>query len=314
MNIKLEELRKRLLEPKVTPAEPSTTRNSRSAREQGDPDAVDPWIRGRQAVPSAPASLGRASTMGERLHADQPRSAKPDDSAFHQQPTVEAVAPEHPTRDSWNWERSDKQPTAKQPTAEAVAAEPAPAPAPEPSNGVSGAVSQCAEPAPASSTEGESQLAQAVAKVFEQTQTFKDKFTALTEMFEPIERIGQAAARSLESLQNFEQQLVRLAHSFEPMRAFQIQLAQLAQTFEPMKGLQEQLAQLSQAFQIHLNCLADSLQPARQFQLDLLKLARVFDSVADLQAQFTQLAETFKSTSAAADGDEARPAPASVQH
>jgi len=307
MNIKLEELRKRLLEPKVTPAEPSTTRNSRSAREQGDPDAVDPWIRGRQAVPSAPASLGRASTMGERLHADQPRSAKPDDSAFHQQPTVEAVAPEHPTRDSWNWERSDKQPTT-----EAVA--PEPAPAPEPSNGVSGAVSQHAELAPASSTEGESQLVQAVAKVFEQTQTFQDKFAALPEMFEPIERIGQAAARSLEPLQNFEQQLVRLAHSFEPMRAFQIQLAQLAQTFEPMKGLQEQLAQLSQAFQIHLNCLADSLQPARQFQLDLLKLARVFDSVADLQAQFTQLAETFKSTSAAADGDEARPAPASVQH
>src|SRR5216683_2173545 len=280
MNIKLEELRKRLLEPKVTPAEPSTTRNSRSAREQGDPDAVDPWIRGRQAVPSAPASLGRASTMGERLHADQPRSAKPDDSAFHQQPTAEAVAAE-------------------------------PAPAPEPSNGVSGAVSQCAEPAPASSTEGESQLAQAVAKVFEQTQTFKDKFTALTEMFEPIERIGQAAARSLEPLQNFEQQLVQLAHSFEPMRAFQIQLGRLAQTFEPMKGLQEQLAQLSQAFQIHLNCLADSLQPARQFQLELLKLARVFDSVTDLQAQFTQLAETFKSTSAAADGNDARPAPAS---
>src|SRR5229473_2794141 len=284
MNIKLEELRKRLLEPKITPAEPDTTRDSGSAREQGDPDAVDPWIRGRQAVPSAPASLGRASTMGERLHADQPRSAKPDDSAFHQQPTVEAVAPEHPTRDSWNWERSDKQPTAKQPTAEAVAAEPAPAP--EPSNGVSGVVSQYAEPAPASSTEGESQLAQAVAKVFEQTQTFKDKFSALTEMFEPIERIGQAAARSLEPLQNFEQQLVQLAHSFEPMRVFQIQL----------------------------NCLADSLQPARQFQLDLLKLARVFDSVVDLQAQFTQLAETFKSTSAAADGNEARPAPASVQH
>ena len=158
------------------------------------------------------------------------------------------------------------------------------------------------------------QLAQAVAKVFEQTQTFQDKFAELTRMFGPIERIGQAAARSLEPLRGFEQQLVQLAHSFEPMRAFRIQLAQLAQTFEPMKGLQEQLAQLSQAFQIHLHCLAGSLQPARQFQLELLKLARVFDSVADLQAQFTQLAETFKSTSAAADGNDARPAPASVQH
>jgi hypothetical protein len=249
-NIKLEELRKRLLEPVVTPAEPSTSRYRRSSRE---------------------------------LHADQPRSAEPDDSAFHQQPTAEAVVPE-------------------------------PAPAPELlSNGVSGAVSHNAELATASSTEGESQLVQAVAKVFEQTQTFQDKFAELTEMFEPIERIGQATARSLEPLRSFEQQLVQLAHSFEPMRAFQIQLAQLAQTFEPMKGLQEQFAQLSEAFQIHLNCLAGSLQPARQFQLELLKLARVFDSVADLQAQFTQLAETFKSTPAA-DGNDARPAPASVQH
>jgi hypothetical protein len=88
---------------------------------------------------------------------------------------------------------------------------------------------------------------------------------------------------------------------------------ELAQTFEPMKGLQEQFAQLSEAFQIHLNCLAGSLQPARQFQLELLELARVFDSVADLQAQFTQLAETFKSTPTA-DGNDARPVPASVQH
>jgi hypothetical protein len=272
--IKLEELRKRLLEPAVTPSGPSTSRYGRSSRE---------------------------------LHADQPRSAEPDDSASHRQPTAEPVASERPTPDAWHLGRSDKQPTA-----EAVALEPAPAP--EPSNGVSGAVSQGVELAPASSTEGESQLARAVAKVFEQTQTFQDNFAALTEMFEPIERIGQAAARSLEPLQNFEQQLVRLAHAFEPMRAFQIQPAKLAQTFEPMRGLQEQFAQLSQAFQTHLNCLASSLQPARQFQLDLLKLARVFDSVADLQAQFTQLAETFKSTSAAADGNDARPTPASVQH
>ena len=265
--IKLEELRKRLLEPALTPSGPSTSRYGRSSRE---------------------------------LHADQPRSAEPDDSAFPQQPTVEAVAPEHPTPNSWHWGRSDKQPTA-----EAVA--PEPAPAPDPSNGVSGAVAQGVELAPASSTEGQSQLVQAVAKVFEQTQTFRDNFAALTEMFEPIERAGQTAARSLEPLQNFEQQLVQLAHSFESMRAFQIQLAKLAQTFEPIKGLQEQFAKLSQAFQIHLNCLAGSLQPARQFQLELLKLARVFDSVADLQAQFTQLAETFKSTSAAADANDPRP-------
>jgi hypothetical protein len=140
------------------------------------------------------------------------------------------------------------------------------------------------------------QLAQAVAKVFEQTQTFQDKFAELTRMFGPIERIGQAAARSLEPLRGFEQQLVQLAHSFEPMRAFRIQLAQLAQTFEPMKGLHEQFAQFSEAFQIHLDRLAGSLQPAKEFQLELLELARAFDPVADLQAEFTRLADTFRAT------------------
>jgi hypothetical protein len=217
------------------------------------------------------------------------------------------------------WMRSTEPDNARQ-SAEALA--PEPAPAPESPNGISGAVLQSVQQATASSSEGESmdqqndQLAQAVAKVFEQTQTFQDKFAELTRMFGPIERIGQAAARSLEPLRGFEQQLVQLAHSFEPMRAFRIQLAQLAQTFEPMKGLHEQFAQFSEAFQIHLDRLAGSLQPAKEFRLELLELARAFDPVADLQAEFTRLADTFKGnpTTANANGNDARPAQASVQH
>jgi len=301
MNIKLEELRKSLLEPVATPTGHTTSGHRRSrelyadqrrsiepdgaaSHQQPSAEAVVFW--GRQmnikleelrksplepvTTPAGPSTSGYRDSSRE-LYADRPRSTEPDNLASHRRPSAEAVAPE-------------------------------PAPALELPNGVSGAVLQYAQQA--SSTEGESidqpdrqyQLAQAVAKVFEQTQTFQDKFAELTRTFEPIERIGQAAARSLESLRCFEQQLVQLAHSFEPMRAFQIQLTQLVQTFEPMKGLQEQLAQLSGAFQIHLNRLAGSLQPAKEFQLELLKLARTFDPVADIQAQFTQLAETFKGT------------------
>jgi hypothetical protein len=99
---------------------------------------------------------------------------------------------------------------------------------------------------------------------------------------------------------------------------FGFQLAQLAQTFEPMKGLHEQFAQFSEAFQIHLDRLAGSLQPAKEFQLELLELARAFDPVADLQAEFTRLADTFKgnpaTANANANGNDARPAQASVQH
>jgi hypothetical protein len=177
-----------------------------------------------------------------------------------------------------------------------------PAAGPEPAKSVMSAVLQYVQKAAASSPdEGESmdqnsqyQLAQAVAKVFEQTKTFQERFAELNQMFEPIEKVGQAAARSFEPLKSFEGQLVQLARSFEPMRAFQLQLAQLAQTFEPMKGLQQQLAQLSEAFQLHLGRLTKSLDPAKEFQAELIKLARAFDPVADLQQQFGQLVETFK--------------------
>lgn len=171
----------------------------------------------------------------------------------------------------------------------------------EPPSSVTSAVLQYVEQAAVSAPEEEVmeaksqyQLAHAVAKVFEQTKAFQDRFAELAKMFAPIERASQAAVRSFEPLRNFEEQIFQLARSFEPMRTFQSQLAELAQTFEPMKGLQQQLVQLSQAFQVHLGRLSKSLEPAREFQLELLKLARAFDSATDLQNQFEQLAETFK--------------------
>jgi hypothetical protein len=194
---------------------------------------------------------------------------------------------------------------------EVVAAEPSeveesdtPTPTEERTTSVSGAVLHYVKQAAASAPEEEAmesntsyQLASAVAKVFEQTKNFEDRFGELAKMFAPIERASQAAVRSFEPLRNFERQIFQLAQSFEPMRSFQNQLAELAQTFEPMKGLQQQLFQLSEAFQIHLGRLSRSLEPAREFQLELLKLASAFESATELQSQFEQLAETFKAAS-----------------
>jgi hypothetical protein len=265
MNLKLEELRKRLLEPVATPATPSTSVYRRSSYE---------------------------------LYTDQSRSAAAGPGLGNDA----AVAPVD---------------TNIVDTETAIA---------DGGHSVSRAVLQYVQRTNASSLEGESmdqqnsqyQLAQAVAKVFEQTRTFQDKFAELTRMFEPIEQMGQAAARMFEPLRTFEGQLVQLAHSFEPMRAFQLQLAQLAQSFEPMKGLQQQLAQLSEAFQLHLNRLAGSLEPAKEFQLQLLKLARAFDPVADLQAQFSRLVDTFKGTPvtgvANGNGNGAAGVNANIQH
>jgi len=177
-------------------------------------------------------------------------------------------------------------------------------PAEKPATSVGRAVLHYVKQAAASAPEEEAmesntsyQLASAVAKVFEQTKNFEDRFGELAKMFAPIERASQAAVRSFEPLRNFERQIFQLAQSFEPMRSFQNQLAELAQTFEPMKGLQQQLFQLSEAFQIHLGRLSRSLEPAREFQLELLKLASAFESATELQSQFEQLAETFRAAS-----------------
>lgn len=86
------------------------------------------------------------------------------------------------------------------------------------------------------------QLSEAVAKVFEQTEAFQSRLKELGAMFEPIERVGKAAADSFAPLGTFRDQLAKLGQSFEPMKAFQAQLADLAQTFEPMRALQDQLS------------------------------------------------------------------------
>ncbi len=138
------------------------------------------------------------------------------------------------------------------------------------------------------------ELADAVAKVFEQTKAFQMRLQDLSKVFEPIDRMGNSAARAFEPLRGFHDQMAQLARSFEPMRAFQQQLAQLAQTFEPMKALESQLGQLADSFQNHLAELIKSLEPARQMHERIERLAATFDQAAELQAQFTELRDAFR--------------------
>jgi hypothetical protein len=236
MNLKLEELRKRLLDPVPGSGAPSSSVYRRSSSE----------LYPEQAHQAEEIPLAADSTPAQ---ASTPTSTAP---ATPEKPSVTSAVLDYVQR------------TATASEEESI------------------------------DSDGQYQLAQAVAKVFEQTKTFQDRFAELNRTFEPIEQAGTAAAHALEPLKMFERQLVRLAESFQPMRAFQFQLAELAQTFEPMKGLQQQLAQLSEAFQIHLARLAKSLDPAKEFQAELLKLARAFDPVADLQRQFVGLVDTFK--------------------
>ena len=243
MNLKLEELRKRLLQPVPTPA------------------VAGPVPAGNSVYRHNP----------NEIYMIKQRSAEPE--AEHTQTEEPAVEPSE----------------CEQPVA--------------PANSVASAMLRYVEQAAMVNSgdevevmdpNGQYQLAGAVGKVFEQTKAFQDRFLALNQMFEPIERLGEAAARSLEPLQAFHEQLSQLAETFEPMKTFQVQLAQLAQTFEPMKGLQSQFAQISEAFQIHLGKLTKSLEPAKEFQNELSKLISAFDPVSELQQKFEALAERFK--------------------
>ena len=151
---------------------------------------------------------------------------------------------------------------------------------------------------------GEPQLSEAVAKVFEQTEAFQIRLEELRAMFEPIERVGKAAADSFAPLSAFSDQLAQLGRSFEPMKAFQAQLADLAQTFEPMRALQDQLSQIADSFQLEIAQLANALEPAKLFREKIADLARAFDPVGELDEGFCALRDSFQSS---AHDDKVRP-------
>ena len=253
MNLKLEELRRRLLEPTGNAQNPNSSVYKRSSVELY-------------------AANQRVSETKEADWVMSEESA----GASREQPIYEPIIA--PTLDS----------------KPAAAANPG-------AVGIREAVVRYAEKAGALPNPGDGsmggdnqyQVAQAVAKAFEQIRSFEERFAELTRTFEPIDGLGQSAAKSLAPLATFRDQLTRLARTFEPMRAFQAQLAELAQSMEAMQGLQYQLALLSDAFAVNLRQASNAIQPAIEFRAMLLKLAASFDSAAELQTSFAELATVF---------------------
>ncbi|HXD90987.1 MAG TPA: hypothetical protein VNU00_07995 [Candidatus Binataceae bacterium] len=142
-------------------------------------------------------------------------------------------------------------------------------------------------------------MVEAVAKIFEQTKTFKPRFDELGEAIEQIERLGEAAARTFAPLKAFQSHLVYLVASLDSIRVFQNNLAQLVRAFSPAQPLQEELATLTDAFESELEGLVGSLQPAKDFRDRILVLARsldqaneMLDELRELQASFPARAST----------------------
>jgi methyl-accepting chemotaxis protein len=140
----------------------------------------------------------------------------------------------------------------------------------------------------------QNELAEAVGKVFEQTKALQTRLEDLNRIFDPIDRVGNSAARAFGPLRGFQKQMAQLARSFEPMRTFQQQLSQIAQTFEPMKALEDQLSQLADSFQSHIADLIKALEPAKQLRERIQHLSATFEEANELQEQFSELYEAFQ--------------------
>jgi len=141
----------------------------------------------------------------------------------------------------------------------------------------------------------QSQNAVAVAKIFESTKLFEDRFGKLLPAFEQFGRLGNEAATAFESIKTLANHLERLAGAFEPVKGLQDQLALLASSFDPVSSLQGRFAEVSNAFRDHLKQLNSALQPTRAFHARLVELAATFESAGELQQRFERLAATFGS-------------------
>jgi len=106
------------------------------------------------------------------------------------------------------------------------------------------------------------QMAQAAARAFEPIRAFHAQMEKLSGTFEPMrsfqEQLGAMAA-TFEPMKALHEQMVQMAEAFqfnlaqfatslEPARKFQAQLEKLAKVFESVGELQEQFVELSEAF------------------------------------------------------------------
>ena len=271
MSLKLDELRKRLLQ-------------QQAGSDAGNPENPPAPVGGRvpgaagQKIPEAAASPKAFEPPAREKAAG---SAKAPEVLIYKtkpiEPIVEAApsepqSPEHTDEAS----KSSVKSTEAKPEIDAVEARPA-TPSPLPL-------------APG----GQNELAEAVAKVFEQTKAFQNRLEELNRIFDPIDRAGNSAARAFGPLRGFQKQMAQLAKSFEPMRTFQAQLSQIAQTFEPMKALEDQLSRLADSFQAHIADLIKALEPAKQLRDRIQNLSAAFEEASELQEQFGELYEAFQ--------------------
>jgi DNA repair exonuclease SbcCD ATPase subunit len=227
MNLKLEELRKRLLDQTPTAAPPTETIYKRSA------DSV---------VPSEPAvvtnGIDAAEPKSTQLRETERSTAQPDllastvlqyvgetaDPAKSRQQLTQAVTQVFETTRQYQDRLADL----------------------------------------AKTIDIMEQTAQSATRAFEPIQAFRDQMQKLSSSFEPMrlfqEQLG-TLAESFEPMKALHEQIAVLAEAFqihltqfarsmEPAKAFQARLTKLANSFEAIGELQGQFFELSETFRV----------------------------------------------------------------
>ena len=156
-------------------------------------------------------------------------------------------------------------------------------------NGMSNGGGTSASSAENRSAPATSALGRAALKIFDPLKKFELQVSEVTKIAEPLERVLNQTARTLEEIKVFAGEMERLAKAYDGIRTFQTAL-----NAEAARELRQQFDGIEKTFYENLSTAAALLDPAREFQTRIGELAKIFDGLKPLQERFSSLAKNFK--------------------
>ena len=136
---------------------------------------------------------------------------------------------------------------------------------------------------------GTSALGRAALKIFDPLKKFEVQVSEITKVAEPLERVLNQTARTIDEVKVFTAEMERLSKAYEGIRTFQTAL-----NADASRELRQQFDGIERTFYENLSTAAALLDPAREFQTRIAELAKIFDGLKPLQEKLQALAKNFK--------------------
>jgi hypothetical protein len=141
----------------------------------------------------------------------------------------------------------------------------------------------------ASTAAGTSALGRAALRIFDPLKTFEVQISEITRVAEPLERVLNQTARTIDEIKVFTSEMERLGKAYDGIRTFQTAL-----NVEAARELRQQFDGIERTFYENLSAAAALLDPAREFQARISELAKIFDGLKPLQEKLQGLAKNFE--------------------